>query len=410
MDPISRPGRDGAIIIRVDDLWKRYRRYHERYLTLKDAVLKLGRAKFDEFWALSGVSFEAREGDTIGIIGENGSGKSTLLKVLARILKPTIGRVEINGKVSALLELGAGFHPDLTGAENIYLNASILGLSKKVVAERFDQIVEFAGLHDFIDTPVRNYSSGMHARLGFSVAVNVDPDILLIDEVLAVGDELFQKKCSEKMAEFKAAGKTIILVSHSLDQVEALCERTIFLHQGVVHSAGSTEKVIADYLDYVNGMERKELLQSEGADGGTRWGTGEMTIQSVKTVNENGEESYLLEMGKKAVVEIAYEVNEKVENPVFGVAIFRNDGVYCYGVNTKVDNVRMTKLKKSGTIKLAYDSLSLLPGTYRLSVAIFDASAEHAYDFHDRMYRFKIQSHRRGDHGVTFLAHQWQQG
>lgn len=396
----------GEVAIRVTDLWKKYRRYHEKHQTLKDTVLKLGRAKYDEFWALSGVSLEVKRGDALGIIGENGSGKSTLLKILARILRPTMGKVEANGKVSALLELGAGFHPDLTGAENIYLNASILGLSKKLVSERFDQIVEFAGLQDFIDTPVRNYSSGMYARLGFSVAVNVDPDILLVDEVLAVGDEFFQKKCFDKMAEFKAAGKTIILVSHSLGQVEALCERAVFLHQGVVHSAGNTGKVISDYLDYVKNKEEETLALDQGLAGGKRWGSGEVIIESIRLLNEKGEESYLFETGDQVEVEISYSVEKKVKEPVFGVAIFRNDGIYCYGVNTKLDQFSIPQLKEPGKISIIYESLPLLTGSYRISAAVFDSTAEHSYDFHEQIGSFRVES-KREDHGLAYFAHQW---
>jgi ABC-2 type transport system ATP-binding protein len=307
---------------------------------------------------------------------------------------------------SALLELGAGFHQDLTGAENVYLNASILGLSKKLVTERFDQIVEFAGLQDFIDTPVRNYSSGMYARLGFSVAVNVDPDVLLVDEVLAVGDEFFQKKCFDKMAEFKAAGKTIILVSHSLEQIENLCERSIFLHQGEVRSTGNTDKVLSDYLDYVKSKERAALAQDEGLAGGKRWGSGEVIIESARLLNAEGEESYLFETGDKVEVEITYDVKKGVKKPVFGVAIFRNDGVYCYGINTKLDGFDIPELKKPGKISLVYDSMSLLNGSYRLSVAVFDSSAEHAYDFHERMSSFRVES-KREDHGLVYFPHQW---
>jgi ABC-type polysaccharide/polyol phosphate transport system ATPase subunit len=211
-------------VITVDDVSKQYRLYHERNQSLKAALMRRARVKYEEFWALRDVSFEVPEGGTFALIGENGSGKSTLLKCMAHILRPEKGRIETHGKISALLELGAGFHPELTGRENIFLNGSILGLSKRQLNQRFDEIVDFAGLEHFIDTPVKNYSSGMYVRLGFSVAINVDPDILLIDEVLAVGDAEFQRKCLEKFDDFRESGKTVVIVSHAVDSIRNLCD------------------------------------------------------------------------------------------------------------------------------------------------------------------------------------------
>ncbi|MGH8890340.1 MAG: ABC transporter ATP-binding protein, partial [Acidothermaceae bacterium] len=222
-------GTPGEIAVRVDNVSKRFRLYHERNQSLKAAMMRGGRANYDEFWALKDVSLEVPTGTTFGLIGQNGSGKSTLLKCMAKILRPDQGSISVHGKVSALLELGAGFHQELSGRENVYLNGSILGLSKKQIDAKFDEIVDFAGLEKFIDTPVKNYSSGMYVRLGFSVAINVDPDVLLVDEVLAVGDENFQRKCSEKFADLRASGKTIVLVSHGLDTVRTMCERAAWL-------------------------------------------------------------------------------------------------------------------------------------------------------------------------------------
>ena len=230
--------------VSVTDLWKSYRLYHERNQYLKAAILKGRRARYEEFWALKDVAFEVPTGSTFGVIGANGSGKSTLLKCLAGILEPEKGGVEVNGRISALLELGAGFHPELSGRENVFLNGAILGLSKKEITARFDDIVEFAGLEEFIDTPVKNYSSGMYVRLGFAVAANVDPEVLLVDEVLSVGDESFQRRCAEKIDEFRRDGRTIVFVSHGLAQVGQLCEDAAWIDKGELREIGPADEVI----------------------------------------------------------------------------------------------------------------------------------------------------------------------
>ncbi|TMK87685.1 MAG: ABC transporter ATP-binding protein, partial [Actinobacteria bacterium] len=239
-------------VITVEEVSKRFRLYHERNQSLKIWMMRGRRATFEEFWALRDVSLEMEEGKTFGLIGENGSGKSTLLKCIAKILRPDSGRIGVTGKVSALLELGAGFHPELSGRENVYLNGSILGLGKRDLDRIFDDIVGFAGLERFIDTPVKNYSSGMYIRLGFSVAINVDPDILLIDEILAVGDEQFQRKCNEKFAEFKDQGKTVVIVSHALGSVRNMCDRVALLDHGRVKELGPASEVIDAYLGGVH--------------------------------------------------------------------------------------------------------------------------------------------------------------
>lgn len=238
-------------VINVDNLSKMFRLYHERTHSLKERVLGRGKNIYEEFWALKDIDFEVKEGEMLGIIGANGSGKSTLLKLIARILYPTEGSIRTKGKISALLELGAGFQPDLTGRENIYLNGSILQLTKREIDKRFDEIVQFSGLEKFIDIPLRNYSSGMQVRLGFSVAINVNPDILLIDEVLAVGDESFQGKCSEKIKDFERKGKTIVFVSHALPSVRKLCHLTLWLDKGKIRKRGKTDKVVDAYLSSI---------------------------------------------------------------------------------------------------------------------------------------------------------------
>jgi ABC-2 type transport system ATP-binding protein len=238
--------------IQVNDVWKRFRIYHEKHDTLKDAVIQRRRSVFEELWVLRGLSLAVPPGQTIGLIGENGSGKSTLLKMIAGILRPDKGSIDVNGKISALLELGAGFEPNLTGRENIYLNGAILQMTRKEINERFDRIVEFSELEKFIDTPVKNYSSGMHTRLGFSIAVNVDPDILLVDEVLAVGDESFRSKCDDVFFDFKQRGKTIVIVSHDLGAVKKFCDYCVWINDGQIAAEGDTKKVVDTYLAFVD--------------------------------------------------------------------------------------------------------------------------------------------------------------
>lgn len=239
------------LAVELTNIWKKFRVYHDRAYTLKERMIFRHRNRADEFWALKGVSLEVPRGATVGLIGRNGSGKSTLLKIISRILYPTRGEVKVNGRVSTLLELGAGFHPDFTGRENIYLNASILGLTRKEIKERLDDIIAFAELGDFIDNPVRNYSSGMYMRLGFAVAVHVDPEILLIDEVLAVGDLAFQEKCLTRIRELQRQGVTIILVTHAPKQVEELCDLAVWLDRGEVKMQGAAREVARSYAEFV---------------------------------------------------------------------------------------------------------------------------------------------------------------
>ncbi len=271
--------RDRGTAVRVEGVSKKFRLYKERNQTLKAAMMRGGRATYDDFWALRDVSFEVPTGGVFGLIGQNGSGKSTLLKCMARILSPDEGRITVDGKISALLELGAGFHQELSGRENVYLNGSILGLTRRQIDAKFDEIVDFAGLEAFIDTPVKNYSSGMYVRLGFSVAINVDPDVLLVDEVLAVGDEAFQRKCGEKFSDLRDAGKTIVVVSHSLGAVRTMCDEAAWLERGVVKEIGTPGLLIEKYVQ----NSHTERVAAEG--GGSRWGTGQAQVERVELLD-----------------------------------------------------------------------------------------------------------------------------
>jgi ABC-type polysaccharide/polyol phosphate transport system ATPase subunit len=350
-------------------------------------VLSGKRSNFEEFWAVDGVSFTVNQGETFGIIGENGSGKSTLLKCIARILRPDRGSVAVAGKVSALLELGAGFHPELSGRENVHLNGSILGLTKKQIDDRFDDIVEFAGLERFIDTPVKNYSSGMYVRLGFSVAINVDPDILLIDEVLSVGDETFQRRCAEKFTEMQREGKTIVVVSHSLGQMRTMCDRLAWLRNGTLAGLGPTKDVIDEYLGTVN------VSHLPGHDGvSKRWGNGKAEIRAIEVLDPNGKPSTKVHTGDDVTFRFHYRVHEKngLDRPCLGFGLHRLDGVLISGVNAREQGVIPELLTGDGFYDFTVKQLPLLVGTYDLSCALMDEFCSITHDWWFEGQRFDV--------------------
>lgn len=405
--------------VRVQAVSKRFRLYRGRQVTtVKDLFVRGGRGGLfggQELWALREVTLEVPRGRMVGIIGSNGSGKSTLLKLIGGILKPTTGRIEVDGRVSALIELGAGFHPEFTGRENIVVNGILLGLSRGEVRARFDEIVRFAGLEAFIDNPVKTYSSGMYMRLGFAIAVTVDPDILLIDEVLAVGDEAFQHKCVGKIQEFKARGKTICFVSHDLGAVERLCDEAVWLDRGVLRAQGRTREVIDRYLAHVAeeearglGLEHREAEARAAAGTANRWGTREIEITGVRLLDAAGEERYLYDAGEPCTVAIAYLAHRPVDDPVFGIGIFRRDGLCCYGTNTAIDGLALPKLEGEGEVGVSLERLDLVEGEYLLDVAVH-ARDGHPYDYHSRLYPFAIRS-RVKDTGVARLPHRWRLG
>ena len=387
----------------VDGVSKRFRLYSERNQTLKATLLRAGRARYEEFWALRGVSFEIKEGLTYGIVGENGSGKSTLLKCLARILRPDEGQVRTRGKVAALLELGSGFHPELSGRENVFLNGSILGLSRRDLNARFDEIVEFAGIERFIDQPVKNYSSGMYVRLGFSVAINVNPDVLLIDEVLAVGDEHFQRKCAEKFAELKRQGKTIVIVSHSLGSVRSLCDTAAWLEGGRVRAVGSAGAVVDDYIDEVH--DDREEVTGEGS----RWGSGEARIDRIELLDGRGAHTTKVRTGDDVTLRFHYSMTTTIERPVFGMAIHTLDGMHVTGPNTREAECVPASLEGSGHVDLRVPRLLLLPGTYDISCAITDFATLHTFDYRHRAFRFDVEAGlpKESYGGVVSLGGEW---
>jgi ABC-type polysaccharide/polyol phosphate transport system ATPase subunit len=349
------------------------------------------------------VSLEVPVGTTFGLIGENGSGKSTLLKCMTRILRPDSGSIEVRGKVSALLELGAGFHPELSGRENVFLNGAILGLGQKEIARKFDEIVDFAGLGQFIDQPVKNYSSGMYVRLGFSVAINVDPDVLIVDEVIAVGDEGFQRKCNEKFADLKSRGKTIVIVSHSMIAVHNLCDRVAWLEHGRVKMVDSARRVVDEYMGQVQ-VDR----EPDGTEGGSRWGSGEGRIEHVELLGPGGASVTRLSTGQPLTIRFHYDFAQPIERPVFGIAIQTLDGTHVTGPNTRTDNCVPDRLEGKGVVEFHVDRMLLLPGTYDITATLFDYGLLHPYDVRHHVLRFDVDPGEPHETwGVVSLGGRW---
>ena len=366
-----------------------------------------------KFSALREVSFDVPKGTTLGIIGSNGSGKSTLLKLIAGIHRPTTGGITTDGRISALIELGAGFHPEFTGRENIFINGIILGLTRKQIQQKLEDIIQFSELEAFIDSPVKTYSSGMYMRLAFAIAVAVDPDILLIDEILAVGDASFQKKCQNRMNTFKAEGKTIVIVTHDLGALERYCDRVLWLDHGELQAYGDVQSVMRMYLEHVAEQQRANLLDDQGWDNSPskslrkkRWGSQEVEINSVEMFNGTKEPCYLYKTGDKMAIEIIYKAYRPVYDPVFGVGIFRDDDTYCYGTNTHIENINIPRIEGEGKIRFCVDHLDLTEGKYLLDVAVHEKDGT-PYDYQTRAYSFEVMSLIK-DVGVYRPPHRWE--
>lgn len=393
---------------RVDfsSVWKKFRR-GERHDSLRDLVpaaarrLFRGRAAEElahaEFWAVRDVSFAVGPGEALGIIGPNGAGKSTILKLLTRILRPTRGRCDVRGRVGALIEVAAGFHPDLTGRENLYLQGAIMGMRRAEIARKFDEIVEFSGVGEFIDTPVKRYSSGMNARLGFAIAAHLDPDVLLIDEVLSVGDVAFQERCVARMRAMIAGGVPLVFVSHNLSAVASLCTRALVLARGRVVFDGAPADAVREYRSVAASSE----VMAEADD---RRDTP-IRITAVD-VTAPGSSPSTVASGGELRIRIAYHAVREVEAH-FAVDIHNAEGVYCAGINTQMDRRELGPLRGSGAIDLVIPHLWLLPGCYLVSVGILDGRRLHALDVQPRAYPVTVYSARR-DFGVVCLEHAWE--
>jgi ABC-type polysaccharide/polyol phosphate transport system ATPase subunit len=404
--------------VEVRDVRKIYRRYGRRksFGTLKSALLSGGVLRNlrpdTTFLALDGVSLDVEAGRTVGIIGRNGSGKSSMLKLIAGIGKPTSGTVRVSGRVSALIELGAGFHPEISGRENVFINGMMLGLSKAEIARRFDDIVSFAELGEFIDEPVKTYSSGMYMRLGFAVAINVDPDVLLVDEVLAVGDEAFTHKCLEKFADFKRRRKTIVLVTHTLDLVTRLCDDAVWLDGGKVRASGDPKRVVDAYLLEVASTEnrpRTEALPDAAAtpdsNGAGRWGSREAEIEQVELLRADGQPAHVFDSGQPMRIRARVRAPRPLQDFVFGIGIFTADGVCCFGTNTDIEGGVPRELSGSGEFTVDIDRLDLVAGAYKLDVAVHRQNGV-PYDYHRLLYSFRVASPVK-DTGIYRPRHRW---
>ena len=387
--------------IKVNDIHKHFRIYSDKGKTFKEKVIFHKRNRYQIHNVLNGISFDIPKGQAVGLIGHNGCGKSTLLKLMTRIIYPDSGSIEINGRVSSLIELGAGFHPDMSGRENIYTNASIFGLNKKEIDERLDRIIEFSGLEEFIDNPVRTYSSGMYTRLAFSVAINVDADVLLIDEILAVGDTAFQAKCLEKLRDIKAEGTTIVIVSHSLDQIEELCERSIWIDGGKIKMDGSPNEVHPEYMKY---MGMKASVKKAETVTVSHEKVAEIT--AVRMTSEDGSVKNNFRSGEKTVLEFDYRcIPEKTDGLLIGLMLIRNDKLTCYGTNTKRERINQIPLKESGTIRLEIEKLNLVAGTYWFDIALRSRDM-FAYDYKEKAVTFTVYSDVK-EIGIAKLDHKW---
>ncbi len=388
-----------------------------QFATLKSALLKRDLALTPEtsVEAVRDVSFAVDRGEAFGIIGRNGSGKSTLLKLISGILKPTTGSVRVNGRIAALIELGAGFHPEITGRENIYINGIMLGLSRREIDARFDQIVAFSGIPDFIDQPVKTYSSGMYVRLGFAVAVHVDPDVLLIDEVLSVGDEEFSAKCVAKIQEMKYRGVTLVFVTHQLDQVRNLCDRALWIDRGEPETIGDPVRVVDAYLQAVSSTQTvqpktvasetkvEEPPREDGVE--ERWGSGEVVLSRVAIVDNSGNELVALGPGTPVVIEMDVTVRVPQDDFVFGIGIYHADGTCVYGTNTDLEGLMPERLEANGRVRFVMPALDLVAGTYRADAAIHTRNGR-AFDYRRGAIRFVVGS-RVHDIGVYRPKHQW---
>ena len=372
----------------VVDVSKRFRLYHEKKQSLKERVLRAGHNPYDDFWALHGVSFDVVEGETVGILGRNGSGKSTLLKCISGILQPTDGKVMVRGQLAALLELGAGFQPELSGRDNIYLNASLLGLSTKEVDRRFDDIVGFAELEQFIDNQVKYYSSGMYVRLGFAVAVNVDPDVLVVDEVLAVGDENFQRKCLSRIKEFQDDGRTILFVTHSAEMVRQICDRAVVLDHGTVLTVDNAAEAIHAYHELLVGLGAAgpASVDDGAASGPRRVRLGTATLEHPGT----GSRPYLLP-GESLTVQVPFEAVEPTTDVVFGVSIRDQQGSVVYHGDT-ADQIQAFDVPVgAGRIDFTFDSVPLLEGAFDIGVTVADRRGV-VIDVADQAARFEVMN------------------
>lgn len=428
--------KENAIVVK--DVKKSFKVYYDKGSQLKEKVLFKKRNRYEERWVLNGIDFEVKKGEAVGLVGHNGCGKSTTLKLLTKIIYPDSGSIEMKGRVSSLIELGAGFHPDMSGRENIYINASIFGLSRKEIDERMDDIIAFSELEEFLDNPVRTYSSGMYMRLAFAVAINVDADILLIDEILAVGDANFQAKCYNRLREIKASGVTIVIVTHDTGVVERFCDKAIWLNKGLIAAQGDSRTVVDQYLNFMNKEKitilekeeqrkrekesqkekieaqaeevaektEEEILYEQSMDYNVKhFGTKSAILKKVVLRGENGQDTKLLKAGECFYIDFHYEVKKKKEELVFGMGIYTLEGDWIFGTNTLLGGLRVDT-KDSGIVTYVGKELPLLSGKYILQVSITDINGT-PVDFYREYCRFDVVNSKR-DSGLVYMENSWE--
>jgi len=423
--------------IEVNNITKHFKVYPDKGAQLKERLLFRKRSRFEIREVLKGISFDVKKGEAVGLIGHNGCGKSTTLKLLTRIMYPDSGTIAMHGRVSSLIELGAGFHPDMSGRENIYTNAAIFGLTKKEIDARLKDIVEFSELDQFIDNPVRTYSSGMYMRLAFSVAINVDADILLIDEILAVGDTNFQTKCFNRLRELKAAGITIIIVTHDLSTIEKFCDRAIWLNEGLIVKEGRSPEVVDAYFNFMNhkrieadkakqeekqeetpvpeeapeappaeAEEKAEETDNGGIDySANRFGLKYIEITNARMIDESGKDARIFSAGSKLTIEMDYKVNKPLDEYIFGFGFYTLEGECLYGNNTQLDRMTVKTDKTKGTVAVDVLGLPLLAGKYVLNVAVVDNNGT-PMDFYRNYCDFEVVSDDRST-GYFSIPHNW---
>lgn len=414
-------------VIEVKNITKKFKIYMDKGSQLKERLLFHKRNRYEEREVLKGISFQVKKGEAVGLIGHNGCGKSTTLKLLTKIMYPDSGEIIMKGRISSLIELGAGFHPDMSGRENIYTNASIFGLTKKEIDARLDEIIAFSELEEFIDNPVRTYSSGMYMRLAFSVAINVDADILLIDEILAVGDTNFQTKCFNRLRELKAKGMTIIIVTHDLATIEKFCDRSVWINDGLIVCEGRSDEVVDAYLNFMNqkkvesepappanntpATEETPPENSEVNDSGeidysaNRFGLKYVEIRKAEMLNSENKDVRIFRTGDRLSVKIHYHVNKPIDEYVFGFGFYTLEGECLYGNNTQIDRIKINPQNTDGTVSVIIEKLPLIAGKYVLNVAVVDADGT-PMDFYRNYCEFEVVSEKR-NMGYFNIEHEW---
>ena len=389
------------VVLSVDHVTKAFKVHKERTTSLKQYLVGGGRNRYDEFVALDDVSFDVREGEVFGVIGHNGSGKSTLLKCMAGILHPDQGSIAVHRRMSALLELGAGFEPELSGRDNIHLNGAILGMTRREIAERFDEIVDFSGLQEFIDAPVKTYSSGMYVRLAFAIAINVDPSLLLIDEILAVGDVTFQQKCMEKFVEFRDQGRTIVLVTHDLGSVKNMCDRAVWIEHGKASPVGVPGELVDEYTESMLGSRGERSVSFN------RRGSGAIQVEQVEMLVD-GQPATRVHGGGSLTFRLHYRAQHEIERPVFAITIENIQGIHVTEPCSRDVGLVPDSLDGSGVVEITIPSIPLLPGPYSLNTEVTGYHRGHTYDHLQGVVKFDVlRGAAQETTGLVTLNPQW---